>query len=45
MTTTQIYFPGPSRNGDDGIFDPAMLVALGKDGQGRYVAFKNFKVK
>lgn len=39
VLTTQLYFPGEARNARDGIFDPALLLAVNdaKDGkQGRF---------
>ena len=28
VLTTQLFFPGSSRNGSDGIFDPALLMMV-----------------
>lgn len=36
LLTTQLYFPGEPRNEDDGLFDPALLVALASQGEARF---------
>lgn len=30
--TTQMYFPGTQANGEDGIYDPSLLLAISQDG-------------
>ncbi len=41
--TTQVYFPGESRNQTDGIFNQALLADV-RDGAGGKVATYNFVV-
>lgn len=37
--TTQVYFPGESRNEKDELFDPALLVAVDRAGDGQVARF------
>lgn len=37
--TTQVYFPGEERNGKDELFDPSLLVAIDRAGDGRIARF------
>jgi len=40
ILTTQLYFPGEPRNRTDGIFDSALLMDVGRVGNGRRVRFR-----
>jgi protocatechuate 3,4-dioxygenase beta subunit len=39
VLTTQLYFPGEPQNDGDGIFDPALVMAVGGSGDRRRAAF------
>lgn len=39
ILTTQLYFPGEPRNAADGIFDPALLLAIQDAGGGKLATF------
>ncbi len=44
MLTTQLYFPGESRNSTDGIFDPSLVLNITDNGDGTQAATFNFVV-
>ena len=39
VLTTQIFFPGSSRNDSDPIFDPSLVVAMSADGKSGRIDF------
>jgi protocatechuate 3,4-dioxygenase beta subunit len=39
VLTTQLYFPGEPRNARDGIFNPALLMAIQDSAGGKVAAF------
>ena len=40
VLTTQLYFPGESRNDSDGIYDPSLLMELGDGADGKVGSFR-----
>ena len=44
IVTTQLFFPGASRNSTDNIYNASMEVVLGQSNDGQYIAFFNFKI-
>lgn len=39
LLTTQLYFPGEARNGDDWLFDPALVMTMAEVGDGELGRF------